>query len=119
MKKGIIALLCVFSTCIAFSQTEISGTVKDNTGVPIPGANVSIVGSNTGTITDFDGNFSFSSDLTGSRTVQISYIGYKTHLEAVELNASPISLQIVLQEGNSLDEVVLTASSTFRSQKQA
>ncbi|MCK8521265.1 TonB-dependent receptor [Aquimarina sp. D1M17] len=119
MKKGIIALLCVFSTCIAFSQTEISGTVKDNTGVPIPGANVSIVGSNTGTITDFDGNFSFSSDLTGSRTVQISYIGYKTHLEAVELTASPISLQIVLQEGNSLDEVVLTASSTFRSQKQA
>ncbi len=112
-------MLYLFGTFITFSQTEISGTIKDNAGVPVPGANISIVGSNTGSISDFDGNFSFSSDLTGSKTIQVSYIGYKTYTESIELNASPIVLQIVLQEGNSLDEVVLTASSTFRSQKQA
>ncbi|SEL67959.1 Outer membrane receptor proteins, mostly Fe transport [Aquimarina amphilecti] len=119
MKKYIITLLYVFSTFIAFSQTEISGTVKDNGGLPIPGANISILDSNSGSISDFDGNFNFSSDLIGSKTLQVSYVGFKTHMELIELNGSPISLQIVLQEGNSLDEVVLTASSTFRSQKQA
>ncbi|MBQ4802731.1 TonB-dependent receptor [Aquimarina sp. MMG015] len=119
MKKYIITLLYVFSTFIAFSQTEISGTVKDNGGLPIPGANISILDSNSGSISDFDGNFNFSSDFIGSKTLQVSYVGFKTHMELIELNGSPINLQIVLQEGNSLDEVVLTASSTFRSQKQA
>ena len=119
MKKAITVLLCVFCTLIAFSQTEISGTVTDNTGLPLLGANITILDSNSGTVSDFDGKFSFSSNLTGPKQIQVSFLGFKTHTESIELNGTPITLQITLQEGNTLDEVLLTASSTFRSQKQA
>ncbi|WP_142784229.1 TonB-dependent receptor domain-containing protein [Changchengzhania lutea] len=119
MKKIIFTLLCVFSISVTFSQTDISGTVKDKAGVPITGANLLVVGSTSGATSDFDGNFSFSTNLTGVQTVKISYLGYETQEKTVTLDGSPITLQIELAEGgNSLDEVVLTASATFRSQKE-
>lgn len=102
------------------AQTEISGTVNEASGSPIPGANIVIRGSTSGTTTDFDGNFMFTSELSGEQVLQISYLGFVTHNEGISLSGSPIQLQIVLQEAeNQLDEVVLTASSTFRSQKEA
>lgn len=119
MKDSIMILFFMFSASLTFAQTEISGSVKDNTGVPIPGANVIIAGSNQGSITDFDGNFNFTTDFTGIRELQISYVGYKTALETIDLNGNPINLEVVIQDGNSLDEILLTASSTFRSKKQA
>lgn len=119
MKKTIFVLLCFFSVFSIFSQTEISGTVKDNTGMPIAGANVFILGSTDGAISDFDGNFKVSTNLTGEQTLQISYLGYETQKLPITLDGSSINLQIVLVEGgNSLDEVVLTATSTTRSQKE-
>lgn len=120
MKKIIFTLLCVFSISVTFAQTDISGTVKDNTGVPVTGANVIIVGSSSGATTDFDGNYSFSTSLEGAQTIQISYLGYETQEKAVTLDGNAITLNFALQEGgNSLDEIMLTGSSTFRSQKQA
>lgn len=119
MKKAITLLLCAFGTIVVFSQTEISGTVTDNTGVPLLGANITILDSNSGAVSDFDGKFNFSTNLTGLKKIQVSFLGFKTYTETIELNGTPIILQITLQEGNTLDEVVLTASSTFRSQKQA
>ncbi|XMO88392.1 TonB-dependent receptor [Algibacter sp. AS12] len=118
MKKFIFTLLCMFSIAATFSQTDVSGTVKDNLGVPVTGANVLIIGSTSGATSDFDGNFSFSTNLTGAQKIKISYLGYEAQEQTVILNGTPITLQIVLVEGgNSLDEVVLTASATFRSQK--
>ncbi|MDC1226489.1 TonB-dependent receptor [Algibacter sp.] len=119
MKKIIFTLLCMLSISATFSQTDISGTVKDKAGVPITGANVLIVGSSSGATSDFDGNYSFSCSLEGEQTIKISYLGYETQEKAVTLDGSTITLNFVLQEGgNSLDEVVLTASATFRSQKE-
>lgn len=119
MKNTLFTLLCLFSISAMFSQTEISGTVKDNSGVPIIGANILILESTSGATSDFDGNFSFSTDLSGTQTIQLSYLGYETQEQSVNLDSSPISLQFVMKEGgNALDEVVLTASATFRSQKE-
>lgn len=118
MKNTILTLLCFFSVSVMFSQTDISGTVKDQSGVPVTGANVLILNSSTGATTDFDGKFSFNTSLSGLQQIQVSFIGYETFIKNITLNGTPVSLQIVLQEGgNSLDEVVLTASATFRSQK--
>lgn len=120
MKNLIFTLFCLLGISVSFSQTEISGTVKDNGGLPIPGANIIIKGTTSGTISDFDGNFAFTTSVSGKKILQIAYLGFANQEETVLLDGAPIILQIVLQEGgNALDKVVLTASSTFRSQKEA
>ena len=119
MKQTILTFLCLFGISAMFSQTEISGTVKDNAGVPVTGANILLIGSTSGATSDFDGNFSFTANLTGAQKLQISYLGYATKVQAVNITGSAIKVQIVLQEGgNALDEVVLTATSAKRSQKE-
>ncbi|WP_282134587.1 TonB-dependent receptor domain-containing protein [Seonamhaeicola maritimus] len=118
MKKAIFTLLCLLTVSAMVAQTEISGTVKDGSGVPVTGANVLILNSSSGSTSDFDGNFSFTTSLSGTQKLQVSFLGYETYIQDIELNGAAITLQIVLQEGGtSLDEVVLTASATFRSQK--
>ncbi|WP_291963596.1 carboxypeptidase-like regulatory domain-containing protein, partial [Maribacter sp.] len=120
MKKIIFAVIGLLISVSSFAQTDISGTVTDNLGDPIPGANILIVGSTSGTTSDFDGNFSFSTDLTGEQILRISYIGFTSVDKSLTLNGTTQTVNVVLQEGGQLlDEVVLTASSTFRSQKQA
>jgi outer membrane receptor protein involved in Fe transport len=120
MKKFIFAVIGLCLSAASFAQTDISGTVTDNTGEPIPGANIFLMGSTSGATSDFDGNYSFTTDLTGSQTLQASYLGFTTIDMKVELNNIALVVDFVLQEGGEqLDEVVLTGSSTFRSQKQA
>lgn len=120
MKKIIFAVIGLLTSAITLAQTDISGAITDNAGQPIPGANILIVGSTSGTTSDFDGNYSFSTDLTGSQVLRVSYLGFATVDKTVDLNGSTLTENFVLEEGGQmLDEVVLTASSTFRSQKQA
>ncbi len=117
--KKITFLLILFSITTMFSQTSIKGTVVDDSGTPIAGANILMQGSISGATTDFDGNFSFITNLTGTHNLKVSYVGYVTFEQSVNLDGSEVNIQIVLQESeNVLDEVVLTSSSTFRSQKQ-
>ncbi|MEO0573265.1 MAG: TonB-dependent receptor [Bacteroidota bacterium] len=120
MKKFVFAIVALFCFNGVLAQTEISGSVKDVAGVPVLGTNVIIVGTTEGTTTDFDGNFVLTTNLTGSQTIRFSFIGFTTVEQTVDLNGSPVTLDIVLEEsGQQLDEVVLSATSTFRSQKQA
>jgi len=81
----------------------ITGTVVDERGEPIIGANVVEKGSTNGVITDMDGNFSLSvSDIA---TLQVSYIGYIAQEVFVK---NQISIQIVLREDSqALEEVVV------------
>ena len=55
--KSIFSILLLFCFGLTYSQTSISGTVLDDSGLPIPGANVIVVGTSSGTVTDFDGKF--------------------------------------------------------------
>ncbi|WP_299097251.1 TonB-dependent receptor [uncultured Winogradskyella sp.] len=118
MKKLLLSILLAFSVFSLFSQTEVKGKVLDESGVAIAGANVLIKGSASGSISDFDGNFNFTTNLSGEQTIQVSYVGFTTFEKVINCDGSTINLDIVLEEGgNALDAVVLTASSTFRSQK--
>ena len=120
MKNLAFAIFALLTFTTGIAQTEITGTVEDASGVPILGANVLIVGTAEGTTSDFDGNFLLTTNLSGSQTIRISFIGFSPMEQTVDLNGSTVTLNIVLQEsGQQLDEVVITASSTFRSQKQA
>ncbi|REG89656.1 TonB-dependent receptor [Winogradskyella sediminis] len=119
MKTSLLTLALVLSVFTAFSQTEISGTVKDTSGNPIMGVNVIIKGSTSGTVSDFDGNFNFTTDLSGEQTLQVSYIGFETFEQQINCDESTLTIDVILTEGGSaLDEVLLTATSTTRSQKE-
>jgi len=52
---SLLGLLCLQ---LGWAQTNITGTVNDETGVPLPGATVIIDGTSRGVATDFDGNLS-------------------------------------------------------------
>ena len=60
-KKCIVSLLCMllFST-LTFAQITVKGQVKDTEGYEMPGVNVLVKGSNNGTVTDLDGNYSIT-----------------------------------------------------------
>ncbi len=55
-----LLFLTLFFCSISFAQNSISGTVSDSNKQPIPGANIKVVGANSGAISDFDGKFVLS-----------------------------------------------------------
>ncbi|NJB83366.1 TonB-dependent receptor [Wenyingzhuangia aestuarii] len=120
MKKIIFTVLCTLFYLNSNAQTKITGTVKDATGFPIPLANVKIKGTTSGTTSDLDGNFLIISKATGEQTIEISNIGNETFTKLITLNGKALVINATLKGGvSNLEEVVLTASTTFRSQKEA
>lgn len=95
-------------------QKEISGTVTDNEGMPLPGASITIKGTNIGTTTDFDGNFilTIKDDAT---TLIVSYIGFGT--QEIPINNQKVFNVKLFSEASSLDEVVVTALGISREKK--
>ncbi|MBJ6368970.1 TonB-dependent receptor [Snuella sedimenti] len=85
-------------------QQKISGTVTDNTGMPLPGVSIIIKGTTLGTTTDFDGNYSINAPKTNDVLV-FSYIGYAT--KEININ-NQSTINITLEEAASqLEEVVV------------
>lgn len=99
---GLIPLL-LFSFGVA-AQTQVSGTVKDMSGIPLSGVNVSVADSNGGVSTDDQGNFSLTiSDL--QQSLRFSYIGMKDRI--VPLDGRQV-LDVVLEaDAHNLSEVVV------------
>ncbi|UGU15083.1 SusC/RagA family TonB-linked outer membrane protein [Sinomicrobium kalidii] len=96
-------------TASKFRQTSVQGTVTDESGIPVPGASVTIKGTSVGTATDFDGNFSIRA-AEGEDILVVSYIGYKT----TEVTARQ-NIQIRLQEDvTGLEEVVVVGYGSQR-----
>ena len=87
----------------------MKGTVKDQNGEPVIGANVLVKGTTNGVITDVDGKFALQT--TEKDVLEISFLGYKTQ----EVKASSKPITIILQEdAELLDEVVVIGYGTSR-----
>src|SRR5690554_3723228 len=95
-------------------QFQISGTVADDQGTPLPGASIVEKGTTNGTQTDFDGNFSLAVD-NENAILRVSFIGYAN--KEIAINGQT-NLNIVLEESAAgLDEVVVIGYGTqLRSQ---
>lgn len=91
-------------------QQSVSGTITDDNGTPLPGANILEKGTINGTQADFEGNFSIVlSD--ENATLTISYIGFAT--EEIAVVAGQSGITIALQESAAgLDEVVVVGYGT-------
>ncbi len=92
---------------------RITGNVTDKAGIPIIGATVIVKNSKTGTITNYNGDFSL--DVDANETLLVSYIGFIS--KEVKLNGQT-KVNVVLEEDvKSLSEVVVTALGIKREQK--
>ncbi|MBL0027280.1 MAG: SusC/RagA family TonB-linked outer membrane protein [Saprospiraceae bacterium] len=115
MKQRVFILL-FFLTAISwtYSQKTVSGKVSDAAGLPLIGANVTVkLAPGIGTISDVDGKFSLSVPSEGSILI-FSYTGYET--KEVSVGASSV-LNVSLNEGKILEEVVVTALGIGRKEK--
>ena len=93
-----IAASMLMSFCLTgavYAQKgTIKGTVVDENGEPVIGANVVVKGTTNGTITDLDGNYVIPVENMKNVVLQVSYVGYNTVEEAVKGRANiPIKLQ--------------------------
>ncbi|WP_040246938.1 TonB-dependent receptor [Psychroserpens mesophilus] len=108
--KTLFKTIMLFCCALSFSQTTVKGKVIDNNGQPLPGANIIVTGTTTGTISDYDGNYTLTVNQDPPFTIQISSVGFETVNQEVTTN--PQTIDITLVEGTSLDEVVISASRT-------
>ncbi|SHI97857.1 Outer membrane receptor proteins, mostly Fe transport [Mesonia phycicola] len=119
MKTKLLTLIVLFCGLFVVGQTKISGQITDPSGMAIPGVNVVVKGTSDGGITDLDGNFSFVSNQVGAQKIQASYVGFEMYEETKTFDGSEIKLAIQMKASSEqLNEVVLTATSTRRSQKE-
>ena len=102
--KNTFFLTLILSCFVGFSQQNITGTIVDEDGVPLPGVNVVVKGTSTGVSSDFDGNYTIDAVL--SDTLIFSFIGF---LDQEVIVGNNTNLNITLEAGlDELEEVVVT-----------
>ncbi|WP_047545294.1 SusC/RagA family TonB-linked outer membrane protein [Psychroserpens sp. Hel_I_66] len=109
MKKTLsklLTLLLLLAVQLTIAQEKIiTGTVLDQSSVPLPGVNIIVKGTSTGTQTSFDGIYSITASV-GDKLV-FSYIGFKT--QEIEVGESNTINVTMLEDADALDEVIVTA----------
>lgn len=105
---------------ITFAQQSVSGTITDaDTGEPLLGVTVLVQGTNLGTVSDFDGNYSFQNLNAGDYILDISYTGYSKFSESITVGSSDLEVFIQLTfSASELDEIVVTGTGAPVAKKQ-
>ncbi len=111
MKQLLTTLLLLLAVCgTSMAQRKITGIVTGDDGETLVGATIAIKGVARGTLSDFNGKYTLEVP-DGATMLVVSYTGYKT--QEVSIGASN-ALDIVLETGTSLSEVVITATGLTR-----
>lgn len=110
MKKTILLLgiyLCIAISNILAQTSQVTGlvvTAEENE--PVVGASVLVVGTTIGGITDLDGKFTLNNVPSSARSLQISFIGYKT--QTLPINRKGVMKVVLESDSEVLEEVVVT-----------
>jgi iron complex outermembrane receptor protein len=108
--KTIFKIFVLFLCVNIYAQTTVKGNVSDESGLPLIGANVIVIGTTSGAVTDFDGNYSLKVDLNPPFSLKVTSVGFAD--STLEVTANNQTINFVLKEGNILDEIVISASRT-------
>ena len=98
---AVLFLLCMIP--LGMNAQTVKGTVSDEAGEPIIGATVKVQGSNEGTVTDFDGNFSVKA--SSNATLNISYVGYVS--QQVKVGGKSNITVTLVEDNTTLNDVVV------------
>ena len=101
-KRLLMLLVAMLSSALLYAQTDITGTVVDETGEGVIGATVKEKGTSNGTVTDFDGNFKLK--VAAGKTLVFSYVGYE-NIEMAAANGMKVTMK---ENASELAEVVVT-----------
>lgn len=102
-------ILSLFFSVLTFAQTTISGTVTDDKSQPVPGANVKVVGSTSGTSAGFDGKFILKTQNSFPLTIEVTMMGFTA--QTVQVNSKDQEIVVALaEESTKLNEIVISAS---------
>ena len=108
-KEKVVEKEEIISEEIELQKRTITGNVNDSDGNPLPGASVLEVGTQNGTSTDFDGNFSIELENENAE-LQFSFVGFKA--QNLNVGSSDILNVTLLADASSLDEIVVTGYGT-------
>ncbi|MFT3687353.1 MAG: SusC/RagA family TonB-linked outer membrane protein [Phycisphaerales bacterium] len=113
--NGFLTLFIALLVQISFAQDRVvTGVVKDNSGLPLPGVNVLVKGTNSGTQTDFDGKYSIKA--TPTQTLVFNFVGMKKQ----EIVASSATINVTMKDDSvELGEVVVTTALGVKRQKKS
>lgn len=99
----------------AFAQQggkKMTGQVIDENKEPMIGVSILIVGTSTGTVTDFDGNYTLNVP-KDSKELQFSYVGYETKVITIPVNSNVLNVQMK-SDSQVLSDVVIIGYGTQR-----
>jgi TonB-linked SusC/RagA family outer membrane protein len=110
MKRKLTMFLTLFFVGLGVitAQTQVRGTVVDETGEPVIGATIQIKGTSQGTVSDIDGNFTLSAPAGG--TLIVSYVGMQTQEIPVSANVNAI----LIADSELLEDVVVIGYGSAR-----
>ena len=77
MTRSIISLISFLFPLFLLSQQSITGTITSEDGQPLPGATIIVSGTDNGTTSDFDGNFTLN-NVPEDGTLTVTYIGFNS-----------------------------------------
>ncbi|WP_074407930.1 TonB-dependent receptor [Aquimarina megaterium] len=111
-KKPLSLHILLLFTIISQAQFSIKGTVSDEIGNPVEGAQVYLLGTSKGALTNTQGNYNIVNIVSKTYFVEVSYLGYLTITKQINPGKDEeLSLDFVLVESSSkLDEVVVSAA---------
>lgn len=95
LTSGVFCICCLIFANTALAQ-EISGTVRDDDGVRLPGVNVSILAIDRGGVTDIEGRYMISNLIPGEYTISFSFVGFQTRTEQIQVDAESVVLDVTL-----------------------
>ena len=102
--KGLLLSLLMIPMSF-FAQQSLSGIITESaTGLPVPGVNVFIKGTTTGTTSDFDGNYSLSG-ISDENVIVFSFVGFTTQ-EIIYQGQKTLNVQLT-ENAAALEEIVL------------
>jgi TonB-dependent SusC/RagA subfamily outer membrane receptor len=111
-KNTILSVFLFFAFSISAYAQQITGSVTDENGIPLPGASVIVEGTSNGVVTNFDGNYSI--ETSQGDVLVFRFVGYQTQSINVE-SSSAMNVQLI--PNNALSEVVVTALGISREKK--